>query len=49
MTSEVKVLSARYDIEGVDDIDVYETNGGYAGLRRALTMEPSDIIQLVKD
>ena len=48
-TIEVKALSARYDIPGVDDIDVYEANGGYEGLRRALTMEPGDIIQLVKD
>ena len=48
-TIEVKALSVRYDVEGVDDIDVYEANGGYEGLRRALTMEPADIIQLVKD
>jgi len=48
-TIEVRALSARYDVEGVDDLDVYEANGGYAGLRRALTMEPGDIIQLVKD
>ena len=48
-TIEVRALSARYDVEGVDDIDVYEQHGGYEGLRRALTMEPGDIIQLVKD
>jgi len=46
---EAKALSARYDIEGVDDIDVYEQHGGYEGVRRALAMEPTDIIQLVKD
>jgi hypothetical protein len=34
---------------GVDDIDVYEQHGGYEGLRRALAMEPTDIIQVVKD
>ena len=47
--SEVRALSARYDIPGVDDLDVYESNGGYAGLRRALTMASTDIIQVVKD
>ena len=46
---EVRALSARYDVEGVDHIDVYEQHGGYDGLRRALAMEPGDIIQLVKD
>jgi hypothetical protein len=34
---------------GVDDIDVYEQHDGYEGLRKALEMEPADIIQLVKD
>jgi len=48
-TAEVKVLSARYDIEGVDDIEVYEQHGGYEGLRRALTMASTEIVQLVKD
>jgi NADH-quinone oxidoreductase subunit F len=48
-TIEVRALSARYDVEGVDDLDVSERHGGYAGLRRALTMEPGDIIQTVKD
>jgi len=46
---EARALSARYDVPGVDHIDVYEQHGGYEGLRRALAMEPTDIIQLVKD
>jgi len=49
MTTETKVLSARYDVAGVDEIDGYEQHGGYEGLRRALTMASSEIIQVVKD
>ncbi|MEX2324290.1 MAG: NADH-quinone oxidoreductase subunit NuoF [Nitriliruptoraceae bacterium] len=48
-TGQVTAMSYRYDIEGVDDIEVYEQHDGYDGLRRALEMEPVDIIELVKD
>ena len=48
-TGPVKALSARYQIEGVHDIDVYEQHGGYEGARRALDIAPADLIQLVKD
>ena len=47
-TGEVHVLSARYDVPDVHTIDVYEQHGGYEGLRRALTMAPSGIIDVVK-
>ncbi|MEY3019169.1 MAG: oxidoreductase (quinone) subunit [Actinomycetota bacterium] len=47
-TGEVHVLSARYDVPDVHTIDVYEQHGGYEGLRRALTMAPSELIDLVK-
>ncbi len=46
--TETKVLSARYDVPGVDDLDVYEQHGGYAGLRRALELQPTEIIDVVK-
>ncbi len=49
ITGQVTAMSYRYDVPGVDDIDVYEQHDGYEGLRAALTMEPTDIIQLVKD
>jgi NADH-quinone oxidoreductase subunit F len=49
ITGQVTAMSYRYDVPGVDDIDVYEQHDGYEGLRTALTMEPADIIQLVKD
>ena len=48
-TGEVAVLSARYGIENVTDIEVYEANGGYDGARRALEMSPDDMIQVLKD
>ncbi len=48
-TGEVSAMSFRYDIEGVDDLEVYEQHGGYEGLRRAIGMEPAEIIEAVKD
>jgi NADH-quinone oxidoreductase subunit F len=48
ITGEVTVLSARYDVPGVHDLEVYEQHGGYEGLRTALTMESSAIIDVVK-
>ena len=48
-TGQVSALSFRYGIEGVHDIDVYEQHEGYQGLGRAVEMEPSDIIEAVKE
>lgn len=48
-TGQVSAMSYRYDIDGVHNIDVYEQHDGYAGLRIALDMEPSAIIDKVKD
>lgn len=47
-TGLVTATSARYEIAGVADIDVYEQHDGYAGARAALQMEPAEIIDLVK-
>jgi NADH-quinone oxidoreductase subunit F len=49
ITGQVSAMSYRYGIEGVSDIDVYEQHDGYQGLRRALELEPSEIIELVKE
>jgi NADH-quinone oxidoreductase subunit F len=49
ITGQVSAMSYRYDVPGVDDIDVYEQHDGYEGLHKALAMEPADIVQLVKD
>ena len=35
--------------EGTTWIDAYEANGGYAGLRKAVTMAPEDVTKLVTD
>jgi NADH-quinone oxidoreductase subunit F len=42
-------LSERYGIEGAHTIEVYEQHGGYEGLRKALEMAPSEIIDVVKE
>ena len=47
-TGQVSAMSYRYDIPDVGDIDVYEQHEGYQGLRKALEMEPSAIIDDVK-
>ncbi len=49
MTGQVTALSDRYEVDNVDDIDVYEQHQGYDGLRRALELAPSEIIDLVKE
>ena len=47
-TGRVSAMSYRYDIDDVGDIDVYEQHDGYDGVRRALEMEPTEIIEVVK-
>jgi NADH-quinone oxidoreductase subunit F len=42
-------LTERYGIPDAGDLAVYEQHGGYVGLRRALEMDPKDIIETVKD
>ena len=48
-TGAIVAMSERYEIEGADDIEVYEQHGGYEGLRVALELEPSEIIDRVKE
>ncbi len=45
---EVKVLTQRFGIPNVDRLDVVVQHGGYEGLRKALAMNPDDIIAEVK-
>jgi NADH-quinone oxidoreductase subunit F len=49
ITGPVVAMSERYDIEDAHTLAVYEQHGGYEGLRRALEMDPKDIIEAVKD
>ena len=41
-------LFANRDIPNIEEIDVYEQHGGYAGLRKAVTMERQAVIDDVK-
>ncbi|HEY0119832.1 MAG TPA: NADH-quinone oxidoreductase subunit NuoF [Cellulomonas sp.] len=43
------VLSAHWDADHSWSLSSYEATGGYKGLRKALTMEPADIVTMVKD
>ena len=43
------VLSANWDDERSWKLLNYERQGGYTGLRKALTMQPDEVVSLVKD
>jgi NADH-quinone oxidoreductase subunit F len=43
------ILTDTWDADRSWKLATYEDKGGYAGLRRALTMEPGDVVQAVKD
>ncbi len=49
MTTLTPVLTKRFGTDRPWQIDNYERLDGYAGLRKALTMAPDDIISVVKD
>ena len=48
-TGQASALSYRYEIPDVHEIDVYESHHGYEGLKKALEMDPKDIIEAVKE
>src|SRR6266480_3909213 len=48
-TTLTPILSAHWDASRSWTLDTYEQNGGYAALRKALTMAPADVIGMVKD
>jgi NADH-quinone oxidoreductase subunit F len=41
----MKILFDRIDEPGLNKLEVYERRGGYQSLRRALQMEPADVIE----
>src|SRR5437016_3301942 len=44
-----KILPKNVGVPGAYDIDVYESRGGYAGLKKAIaSYKPADLIELVK-
>ncbi|MGH2830908.1 MAG: NADH-quinone oxidoreductase subunit NuoF [Actinomycetota bacterium] len=48
MSVETKVLTARFQTQGADRIDGFLAAGGYEGLRKALSMDPGDVTELIK-
>ncbi|VTR78809.1 NADH-quinone oxidoreductase subunit NuoF [Cellulomonas hominis] len=48
-TTLTPVLSDRWDAERPWTLATYEAHGGYAGLRKALTMDAADVVTTVKD
>ncbi len=48
-TTLTPVLSAHWDDDYSWSLSSYEATGGYRGLRKALTMQPADIVTMVKD
>jgi len=44
----MRVLFQHLDIPDIDKLEVYERNGGLEGLRKALSMEPQQVIEEVK-
>jgi NADH-quinone oxidoreductase subunit F len=45
---EGRVITARFDEPDTVWVERYEQLGGYAGLRKAISMSPEDVIELVK-
>jgi NADH-quinone oxidoreductase subunit F len=43
-----RVLTARWEVDGADRIDGYMEAGGYAALRKALSMSPPAVIEAIK-
>lgn len=49
MNKLTPVLSANWDQKDSFTLDGYKRNGGYSAISKALTMQPDEVIQLVKD
>src|SRR5215207_6092066 len=42
------ILFREKDIPDIHKFDVYTSNGGYEGMRKAVAMQPSEVIDVVK-
>jgi NADH-quinone oxidoreductase subunit F len=49
MTTLTPVLTKNWDADQAWTLASYTAHGGYAGLRKALTMDPADVLTTVKD
>jgi NADH-quinone oxidoreductase subunit F len=47
-TMEKHILLRGYDVPDIHKIDVYSKNEGYEGLKKALSMKPEEVIEIVK-
>ncbi|MBV8217155.1 MAG: NADH-quinone oxidoreductase subunit F, partial [Solirubrobacterales bacterium] len=45
----MKLLLDRIDEPGLNTLAVYERRGGYESLRKALAMEPDEVLQNISD
>lgn len=48
MIEEKKILTRHVGVDGMETVDNYLRDGGYEGLKKALTMKPADIVDEVK-
>ncbi len=46
--AELNLLFKNRNVPGIENLDVYEANGGYAGLKKAVAMERQAVIDEVK-
>ena len=45
---QVKLLSAKFDIEGAHTIEVAKQHGAYSTLDKVFAMEPAEVTEIVK-
>ena len=41
------IVTKHRDVPGIEHLDVYEQHGGYTGMRKALGMQPAEVIDMV--
>lgn len=49
MSNSQRVLTSRIDIENAHTIGVFEKNGGYSAVKKLFSMEPTQVIEEVKN
>ena len=49
MASDIKILTDRINIPGIETFEVYRKNGGYEAVEKALKkMSPDEVVEEVK-
>ena len=49
MPEEYKIITKLFDVENLQEMEVYRSHGGYQALEKALKMSPDEVIQEVQD